>query len=125
MRNQDKKILGALLEKYGTKRIMNTLNENENEHISFSEFNEIMWDAREAGKLAVGVIVFKKDNWKTEYSLESRSYRVNNMDNYFDNDKISQAWLASNLDGTDKNIRLDYYINDWKIDYCYILIVEK
>lgn len=125
MRNQDKKILGALLEKYGTKRIMNTLNENENEHISFSEFNEIMWDARKAGKLAVGVIVFKKDNWKTEYSLESRSYRVNNMDNYFDKDKISQAWWSSNLDGTDKNIRLDYYINDWKIDYCYILIVEK
>lgn len=125
MRNQDKKILGALLEKYGTKRIMNALNENENNHISFSEFNEIMWDAREAGKLAVGVIVFKKDNWKTEYSLESRSYRVNNMDNYFDKDKISQAWWASNLDGTDNNIRLDYYINDWKIDYCYILNVEE
>jgi hypothetical protein len=125
MRNQDKKILGALLEKYGTKRIMNALNENENKHISFSEFNEIMWDAREAGKLAVGVIVFKKDNWKTEYSLESRSYRVNNIDNYFDKDKISQAWWASNLDGTDNNIRLDYYINDWKIDYCYILNVEE
>lgn len=125
MRNQDKKILGALLEKYGTKRIMNALNENENEHISFSEFNKIMWDAREAGKLATGVIVFKKDNWKTEYSLESRSYRVNNMDNYFDKDKISQAWWASNLDGTDNNIRLDYYINDWKIDYCYILNVEE
>ena len=47
------------------------------------------------------------------------------MDNYFDSDKISQAWWASNLDGTDKNIRLDYYINDWKIDYCYILNVEE
>lgn len=87
--------------------------------MTFSEFNEVMFDARKEGKALAGVIVYKASNWKKEYNLDARSYVVSNQCNYYDVDKISQALWGTSIDGSDKNVRLDYY--DWEVDYCYIL----
>ena len=68
-----------------------------------------------------GVIVFKSSNWpKTDYSLESRSYRFTSDNKYFVPGMCGNSIFASNLDGTDKCIRLEQYIGRWKIEYCYI-----
>lgn len=91
------------------------------EKMTLWDFNEKMINARKEGKAMTGVIVFKEENWTAvEYSLEARSYKVGNLNNYFDDEKISNALWATSLDGSDKNVRLDYYLDRWDIDYCYI-----
>lgn len=68
------------------------------------------------------VIVFTEDSFAEKYPLESRSYRL--IDNQMwglDDTKIGRRISGSALDGSDNNVRLDYFINnEWKIDYCYI-----
>lgn len=91
------------------------------EKMTLWDFTEKMMEALNEGKEMKGAIVFKKDNWRTEYPLEARTYIVSNQCNWFDNEKCSNALIATTLDGTDKDVRLDYYINRWDIDYCYIL----
>lgn len=67
------------------------------------------------------VIVFTVDSFDKEYSLESRSYEIYSSDNYFDYSKISKSLFGTSLDKSDVNVRLDWYLKDWHIDYCYIL----
>ena len=66
-----------------------------------------------------GVIVFKESNWKTQYSLESRSYVVNSGNKHFISGMGGNSIFGSNLDRTDICVRLDHY--NWEVDYCYLL----
>lgn len=66
-----------------------------------------------------GVIVYKESNWKTKYSLESRSYVINSGNKYFISGMEGNSIFGSNLDGTDKCVRLDHI--GWEVDYCYLL----
>ena len=84
-------------------------NEENNVHSQFSEPS------------IYGVIVFKESNWKTKYSLESRSYVVNSSNKLFVSGCGGNSIYATNLDHTDNDIRLDAYLNSWEIDYCYLL----
>lgn len=69
-----------------------------------------------------GVIVFSSDNWPgKDYSLESRSYKLVSDNKYFIPGLISSSIFADSLDKSDLGVRLDYHLNDWKIDYCYII----
>ena len=63
------------------------------------------------------VIVYKARNWDAEYSLESRSYKVWNSNRRYQEGKIASSVFASNLDGSDIGVRLDWY--NWAVDYCY------
>lgn len=72
--------------------------------------------------LVVGNITYCQHNWKTLYSHESRTYTICNHDNYFNPEKISKALWGHNLDGSDPEVRLDYY--DWDIDYCTITKIK-
>ena len=83
-------------------------NEENNVH---SQFSEPSID---------GVIVFKESNWKTKYSLESRSYVVNSSNKRFVSGCGGTSIFATNLDHTDQYIRLDAYLNEWEVDYCYL-----
>lgn len=67
------------------------------------------------------VIVFSEDSFNEIYTLESRSYEIWSSDNYFDYKKISKSLYGTSLDKSDCNVRLDLYLKDWTIDYCYIL----
>lgn len=67
------------------------------------------------------VIVFTVDSFKKEYPLESRSYEIYSSDNYFDYSKISKSLFGTSLDKSDCGVRLDIYMREWTIDYCYIL----
>lgn len=69
------------------------------------------------------VIVFKNESWPMrtkEYSLESRSYGFRSDEKHFLPDMGGNSIFADSLDGSDRNVRLDHYLGDWKIDYCYI-----
>ena len=81
----------------------------------------VLRHANEQGISLTAVIVLKAEAFKQEYSVESRSYRFSNQCNFFDHTKISSSLWASCLDGTDPLIRLDWYLDNWPIEYGYIL----
>lgn len=79
------------------------------------------------GKYITGVIVFTKDSFDIEYSLESRSYRVSSDNKAFIPNMCGYSIFGSALDGTDNGVRLEAYMeeehggdNGWKVDYCYL-----
>lgn len=74
------------------------------------------------------VVVFAKESWDREYSLESRSYQVSSINKYFDPNMIGSSLFGNCLDGMDNGVRLDIYMKllpkegkRWKVDYCYII----
>jgi len=67
------------------------------------------------------VVVFKDvESWGKEYPLESRSYSFRSDNKYFLPDMIGSSIFASSLDDTDPCVRLERYLPEWVIDYCYI-----
>ena len=92
-------------------RFVNHNNEsNVTSQFSDSQFNRL-----------VGVVVFKSENWPgKDFSLESRSYRFASDNKYFVSGLGGNSIFADSLDGSDRGVRLDYYINEWDVDYCYI-----
>ena len=102
----------------------------EHKHITFAQLCNAFYKHNESTnvtsqfqdkKALKGVVVFKSENWpNTGYSLESRSYRFSSDNKYFISEMGGNSIFARNLDGTDNNIRLDWYLGSWKIDYCYI-----
>ena len=70
----------------------------------------------------VGVIVFSQKNWPgRNFSLESRSYAFTSDNKYFISGMGGNSIFAESLDGSDKGVRLDWYLHDWaNIEYCYI-----
>ena len=69
----------------------------------------------------IGVVVFKAENWPDkDYSEESRSYAFSSDNKYFVPGMGGNSIFADCLDGSDRGVRLDWYLGEWKIDYCYI-----
>lgn len=66
------------------------------------------------------VIVFTEDSFNKPFTEVERSYEVNHDCPYFQSGMISNRLTGNCLDGTDDGVRLDWYLNEWKIDYCYI-----
>ena len=71
------------------------------------------------------VIVFTKDSFEKEYSVESRSYAFSTDNKWFMPGLCGKSLYANCLDGTDKGVRLDWYFGDWKIDYCYEITEQE
>ena len=71
-----------------------------------------------------GVVVFSDEGANEGFSLESRSYRFSSDNKFFISGMNGNSIFAGNLDNTD-NIRLDWYLSDWQIDYCYIENLEE
>lgn len=86
--------------------------------VSYHDFCKAFGKANEEGKVIYGVIVFSSDNWKKEYSLESRSYATFSDQWGWDWSKMGHCRIGYALDGTD-GCRLDY--SDWEVDYCYFI----
>lgn len=68
------------------------------------------------------VIVFSQSNWPEKtFSEESRSYAFRSDNKYFIPEMRGNSIFAESLDKSDKGIRLDWYLREWKhIEYCYI-----
>ena len=84
--------------------------------LTFSEFCKFMSENRSND--VTGVIVYTEDSFSQIYSLEARSYRVHSSAKYFNTEMCGSSLYGTSLDGSDKDVRLDWY--DWKVDYCYI-----
>lgn len=91
----------------------------------FDEFNK-QHDVTSqfSGESINGVIVFTKESFNKPYSLESRSYVVNSGNKYFIAGMGGNSLYGDCLDGSERGVRLDWYLGSWGIDYCYLLDEE-
>lgn len=74
-----------------------------------------------------GCIVFTEDSFSEKYSLAARTYRVSSDCKAFNPYSAGNSLFGSAIDGSDSNVRIDWYMADeagklgeWKIDYCYV-----
>ena len=66
------------------------------------------------------VVVFKQGSWfNREYTEDERSYRFSSDNKYFIQGMGGQSIYATCI-GDKENIRLDWYLGEWEVDYCYI-----
>lgn len=98
------------------------------QHISFSELEDFASKffsqnpkIGQFQKNPKAAIVFKEESYSTPYSLEARTYIFSLANKYFMPNMIGTSIFASCLDGSEDMVRLDWYLNSWKIDYCYLL----
>lgn len=89
--------------------------------MNMNDFTNAMTKSRANGQ-TFGVIVFSQDSFMNEYGLKARSYRVSNMEKYFNPEAIGSSLFGNCLDGSDNGVRLDYYMKmyGWKPEYCYM-----
>lgn len=70
------------------------------------------------------VVVFKNESWphrNRNYTLKERSYKFRSDNKRFLPKMCGTSIFAECLDEwEDQCIRLDFYLHDWKVDYCYI-----
>ena len=52
---------------------------------------------------------------------KEKSYAFRSDEKYFLPSMGGNSIFASALAGIDRGIRLDWYLGEWKIDYCYII----
>lgn len=68
------------------------------------------------------VVVFTGEGMnRDDYTVEQRSYRFSSDNKYFLSDQIGNSIFADCLDGTEHGVRIDWYIHEWEVDYCYIV----
>ncbi len=96
-----------------------TFKELESKMYKFNKESNIT--AKGVGAELKAVIVFTEDSFPKKYPLESRSYEVTNHNKAWISGMNSNSIFGSALDGTDNDVRLDWYLNDWTVDYCYII----
>ena len=94
---------------------------------TFNEVNNVV-SCGGCKQLLKGVIVITEDSFNQSYTLEERSYVVNNDNKAWISGMLGYSIYGSSLDGVDRNVRLENYLacerggkNGWKIDYCYLL----
>jgi len=75
------------------------------------------------------VVVFDpvKSGWRDNeggYDLESRSYEISSVDKYWHGECHGSSLYGYCLNKNDMDsmgVRLDWYIGDWVVDYCYFI----
>lgn len=68
------------------------------------------------------VVVFKQGPWfNDEYSETQRSYAFSSDNKFFIPGMGGNSIYADCLDGTEKCIRIDWYLDKWEIDHCYLM----
>lgn len=104
------------MEKLTFKQLLEKINEH-------NKKNQIKTQYSDSNPL-ICIAVIDNSSFTEEYPLESRSYKFRSDEKFFLPHMISNSIWAESLDKTDY-IRLDYYLNHWKIEYFYIIEVQQ
>lgn len=67
------------------------------------------------------VVVFTGKGMKPGLTEIERSYIFSSDNKYFLSDQIGNSIFADCLDKTESGVRIDWYIHEWEVDYCYIV----
>lgn len=89
--------------------IFNKHNEDNNITQQFSDKNPL-----------IGGICFHKNSFNGDFTEKERTYTFRSDNKYFISGLNGKSIFANCEDGTDQGIRLDYYLNHWTVDYCFI-----
>lgn len=68
-------------------------------------------------------IVFDNESWEEDYDLEARTYRISNDDKYW-YPECGGSSLFAYCSAESGLVRLDYYLPEWIVEYCYIIKEE-
>lgn len=71
------------------------------------------------------VVVFTEESFKNIYSVESRSYAFSTDNKWFKPFMLGSSLFSYCLDGKDRGVRIDWYLGEWKIDYCYEITEDE
>lgn len=97
-----------------------TFNEVYERFVKHNQENNVTSQFSDDDRLTA-VVVFRSDNWpEKNYSLEARSYRFVSDNKYFLPGMGGNSIFANSLDQFENGVRLDWYLGEWDIDYCYI-----
>ena len=101
-----------------------------NQNISFDELRNIFYDHNSENGIKgqfedkaplYGNVVISQDSFNKPYSEEERTYVFRSDNKAFLSDMIGNSIISDSKDGSDKGVRLDWYLWDgWKIERCYI-----
>lgn len=92
--------------------------------MTFSEMEKAMVASNLIGEKLYGIIVFKESSFSRYYTLEERSYLVDNMTSmHFQPGAASGSIVGDCLDETDFGARLDRCMREegWVPEYCYLI----
>ena len=101
--------------------------------MSFNELREAMYNFNKennitskgmSDKQLKGVVVFTADSFDKPFTEVERSYEITNSNKAFLPNMCSNSIFANCLDGVDLGVRLDLYLTEWKVDYCYLKCSE-
>lgn len=100
--------------------------EPEQIELSYGEIVSQFREAERNGKHISGYIVFTEDSFDKTYPIEARTYAVSSNNKAFQPNMGGYSIYGSSLDGADKCVRLENYMeaergghDGWKIEKCY------
>lgn len=100
-----------------------------NKHMTYPELRNLFIEHNKEhlGETVTAYIVFSESNWPDcNYPLQSRTYEVRSDNKAFRSSCCSTSLFGSCMDGSDQDVRLDWYMEDfvnkdgWVVDYCYL-----
>lgn len=101
-----------------------------NQNISFDELRDIFYEHNSENGIKsqfedkaplYGNVVISQDSFNKPYNEEERTYVFRSDNKAFLSGMIGNSIISDSKDGSDKGVRLDWYIWDgWKIERCYI-----
>ena len=104
------------------------MNTNTQEYdLTYQQMRRYFCTAERHGQHLTGYIVISQDSFDKPYSFESRTYELTSDNKAFRSKTGGRSIFASSLDGTDRGVRLDWYLAEignkdgWKIERCYML----
>ncbi len=85
------------------------------------DYNDVKTDVPEL----YADITYKSENFTKEYSEAERTYRVTNRSGkrFFNMPSGSRSVFGNSLDGSDVNVRLDYY--NWEVEKVVLNVPKK
>lgn len=100
--------------------------EPEQTELSYGELVSQFRETERNGKHISGYIVFTEDSFDKTYPIEARTYAVSSNNKAFQPNMGGYSIYGSSLDGADKCVRLENYMeaergghDGWKIEKCY------
>ncbi len=102
--------------------------EPEKVNMTYQEMKNRFREAEKAhGAHLTGYIVFSQESFKLPYSEKSRTYQISSDNKAFNCNMGGYSIFGDSLDGSDRGVRLDYYMADerggkdgWKVERCYM-----
>jgi hypothetical protein len=95
--------------------------------LTYGELVSRFREAERNGRHISGYIVFTEDSFDKPYPIEARTYVVSSQNKAFQPNMGGYSIYGSSLDGSDKCVRLENYMEaergghgSWKIEKCYI-----